>query len=80
MNRLGAKVYSFVFFGMALASNTGIMVSKVIIPSYGWGGAYLFYGVESTISLTLLLFFSDKPSLKRIERNFKSEDFQRITN
>ncbi len=65
---------------MALASNTGIMVSKVIIPNYGWGGAYLFYGVESFISLSLLLFFSDKPSITSFARSSKSEGFKRVTN
>jgi predicted MFS family arabinose efflux permease len=59
--RLGAKVFSFVFFGRAFAACLGIVASSFILPKYGWLACFLFFSGLSVVSGILLIFFNEKP-------------------
>ena len=56
---LGAKVYSILFIGMAIAANIGIIAIDVILPQLGWLAVFLFFGALTVASTLLLLFFKE---------------------
>jgi len=59
--RLGTTVYSFLYFGRAIAASIGIVASSVIMPRFGWFGCFVFFGILTLISFGLLLIFNEMP-------------------
>ena len=47
---------------MALSANIGIIASNFILPNYGWGLVFIFFGFLTLSSAILLAFFNERPA------------------
>jgi predicted MFS family arabinose efflux permease len=59
-NRLGYKIYSLLFSGMALASIIGLLISTFILPEFGYSTVFGIFGFMNLTSLFLLNYFDEE--------------------
>ncbi len=57
--RLGAQIYSLMFFANAAAALLGIFVSVELLPLIGYHGVFIFYGTLTLLSGIMLVAFKD---------------------
>ena len=56
--RLGAKIYSCLFFANATGACLGIFANSELLPLMGYEGVFIFYGTLTILSGLLLLMFT----------------------
>ncbi len=67
---LGAKIYSLLFFANAIGACVGIFASLELLPLIGYEGVFIFYGTLTIISGLLLITFTDKTGVKRVNAKY----------
>jgi predicted MFS family arabinose efflux permease len=63
--KLGYRIYSLLFVGMALASINGLMASTFLLPYFGYGPIFVMFGMLNVLSLFLLSVFDENKLTKK---------------
>jgi len=71
-------VFSLLYLGVAASTYIGMVVTKVVLPTWGWQIVFNIFGVMSLVSLSLLYLFGDEKEEKRVPRGDRNFQISRI--